>query len=147
MPACVFPAGPAAFRSDQVVRICPPFYAVMRTRLTLKPGQRGTRKLVAKYGDRLVCVRYRYDEERKKRYKTVELIVEEADWEPRDGRIAGDAIVGIRVDYQELELRRKVKRAGGRWNPERRGWEVRYDRVVEMGLEERVVEVFTRDRS
>ena len=34
----------------------------MRTRLTLKPGQRGTKQLVAEYGDRLVCVRYRYDD-------------------------------------------------------------------------------------
>ena len=24
-----------------------------------RPGQRGTRKLVARYGERLVCVRYR----------------------------------------------------------------------------------------
>ena len=36
----------------------------MRTRLILKPGQRGTKKLGAKYGDRLLCVRYRYDEKR-----------------------------------------------------------------------------------
>ena len=51
----------------------------VRTRLTLRPGQRGTRKLLTRYGDRLVCVRYRYDERRKKRYETVELIVEETD--------------------------------------------------------------------
>ena len=43
----------------------------------MKPGERGTKKLLAKYGDGLVCVRYRYDEEKRKRYKTVELIVED----------------------------------------------------------------------
>ena len=32
-------------------------------------------------GDRLLCVRYRYDAEEKRRYKTVELIVEEAAWD------------------------------------------------------------------
>jgi hypothetical protein len=48
----------------------------MQTRLKLNPGQRGTKKLVANYGDRLVCVRYRYDEQTKRRYKTVELIEE-----------------------------------------------------------------------
>ncbi len=37
----------------------------------------GTKKLLAQYGKRLVCVRYRYDEERRERYKTVELIVDE----------------------------------------------------------------------
>ncbi len=52
----------------------------MRIRLSLKPGQKGTKRLQDRYGDRLVCVRYRYDEESGKRFKTVELIVEEADW-------------------------------------------------------------------
>jgi hypothetical protein len=33
----------------------------METRLSLAPGQNGTKKLLARYGERLVCVRYRYD--------------------------------------------------------------------------------------
>ena len=41
-------------------------------RLHLKPGQKGTKQLLAQYGDRLICVRYRYDAQRKKRFKTVE---------------------------------------------------------------------------
>ena len=56
----------------------------MNTKLTLKPGQRGTKKLLKKYGNRLVCVRYRYDEEKKLRYKTVELIVDVTEWEPKE---------------------------------------------------------------
>ena len=47
----------------------------MRTRLVRRPEQHGTRDLVAQYGEQLICVRYRYDPIRKKRYKTVELIV------------------------------------------------------------------------
>jgi hypothetical protein len=47
-----------------------------------RPGQRGTQKLVALYGDRLVCVRYRYDAASGTRYKTVELIVDQAAWIP-----------------------------------------------------------------
>ena len=39
----------------------------MKTRLTLKPGQKGTKKLIAEYGDTLVCIRYRYDPQKKKR--------------------------------------------------------------------------------
>ena len=54
----------------------------MRTGLNLKPGDKGTKRLVAEYGERLLCVRYRYDKERGKRLKTVELIVEEVDWQP-----------------------------------------------------------------
>ncbi len=58
----------------------------MRTRLKLKPGQRGTKKLQAMYGDRLVCVRYRYDLESGRRFKTIEIIVEEKEWSPRNHR-------------------------------------------------------------
>ena len=46
----------------------------MRTLLHLEPGQKSTKQLLAQYGDHLVCVRYRYDAQRKKRFKTVEFI-------------------------------------------------------------------------
>lgn len=112
----------------------------MKTRLNLKPSQRGAKRLAAQYGDRLVCVRYRYDEKRKKRLKTVELIIEEIDWEPPKDRIAADSMVSIHVDLKEKELQNKVKRAGGKWNQNRKLWDIRYDKVQELGLEERVVE-------
>jgi hypothetical protein len=112
----------------------------MRTRLKLNPGQRGTKKLVAEYGEGLICVRYRYDEAQKKRFKTVELIVEAIVWEPKVRQPAGDTLVRIRVELPETEVRRQVKRAGGRWDPKRRVWELRNDRVVALGLEGRIVE-------
>jgi|SRR6185369_4792396 len=49
--------------------------ATFRTRLTLRPGRPGTRRLVARYGTRLVRVRYRYDDQHRIRITTVELIV------------------------------------------------------------------------
>lgn len=49
----------------------------MKAHTNLKPGQNGTRRLVEKYGDALLCVRYRYDELRDVRLKTVQIIVEE----------------------------------------------------------------------
>jgi hypothetical protein len=112
---------------------------MMRTRLRLKPGQPGTKKLLAKYGERLVCVRYRYDEQKKKRYKTVELILEETAWEPGERRWAGNSVVRLRVGAQEGEVQRQVRRAGGKWNRLKRVWEIRYDRVKELGLEARIV--------
>ena len=110
----------------------------MSVRLTLKPGQRGTKQLVEEYGDRLVCVRYRYDRERRKRYKTVELIVEEVDW-LEEGTPANALMMGVLVAREETELREQVKAEGGRWNPERQVWELRYDRVRRLGLEGRLV--------
>jgi len=122
----------------------------MKARLTLKPGQKGTLKLVKEYGRRLIYVRYRYDEERKKRIKTVELIVDEAEWEPRSNagtptaeppnHIADDSIVGVRVGLREKAMKTRIKKAGGKWNRKRGVWLVRYEKVVELGLEERVVE-------
>ena len=111
----------------------------MPTRLKLNPGQRGTKKLVAKYGDRLVCVRYRYDEQTKKCYKTVELIEEAVDWEPKADTMADQTLVEIQIDWSETELRAAVKAAGGRWNPERKVWRLPYGQVVALGLEQRIV--------
>jgi hypothetical protein len=82
-----------------------------------------------------VCVRYRYDAQQKKRFKTVELIVSEREWEPPPPRLAGDAMVGGRVGFAEEELRDQVKQAGGKWNRQRKVWEMRYDQVVALKLE------------
>jgi hypothetical protein len=109
----------------------------MRTGLNLKPGEKGTKRLVDQFGDRLVCVRYRYDEEQKKRFKTVELIVDEIPWELRSVR-GSDQIVGVEVKWGEAELAGRVKQAGGQWNRARRVWELRYDCAVELGLEDRI---------
>ena len=54
---------------------------MLRTRLTLAPGQNGTKKLARRFGQRLICVRYRYDDATKRRFKTVELVVDEIPWE------------------------------------------------------------------
>jgi hypothetical protein len=41
--------------------------------VTLQPGQNGTKKLTEKYGEKLVCVRKRYDGDYT--YTTVEIVV------------------------------------------------------------------------
>ena len=111
-----------------------------RVRLHLNPGQKGTKQLLEQYGDRLVCVRYRYDAQRRKRVKTVEVIVAERDWNPPLPRIGPDQIVGLRVDFDEASLRACVKQAGGKWDPEHRLWRLRFDRALTLGLRERIVD-------
>lgn len=108
----------------------------MHARSKLKPGQKGTHKLLEQYGQRLFCVRYRYDEARKKRYKTVELIVEESDWSPPSIKAA--KLVAIQIERQEYELQRRVKQAGGKWHPEQKVWLLSYGQVVTLGLEDRI---------
>jgi hypothetical protein len=111
----------------------------MRLLLHLKPGQKGTKQLLAQYGNRLVCVRYRYDAQRKKRFKTVELIVTEREWEPPPPRFAAATLVGVRVSFPEEALQDQVKQAREKWNRSRKVWEMRYDQVVTLKLEARIV--------
>jgi hypothetical protein len=94
----------------------------METRLSLAPGQNGTKKLLAQYGERLVCVRYRYDAQRKVRHKTIELIVETAPWNPRARmpRHEPQDLVGVRIAYSETDLRERIKAAGAIWRPRQR---------------------------
>ena len=117
----------------------------MKARLTLRPGQRGTKRLMAMYGDRLVCVRYRYDVERQKRVTTVEIMLEETDWTPnpkkkQTPRRAEPVVVGVRIDLNERDLQRAVKAAGGKWNAKQQVWELAYHDVVRLGLQYRVGE-------
>jgi len=112
----------------------------MPVRLTLLPGKRGTLGLLRKYGDSLVCVRYRYDEKMRRRYKTVELIVDEVEWFRRQERGMINKVVKLRILYEERELREAIKRSGGFWDRELRVWKLRYGEVLRLGLEARVTE-------
>jgi hypothetical protein len=110
----------------------------MKSRLNLKPGQRGTKRLVERYGEALLYVRYRYDAERGVRLKTVEIIVEEKPWRPRS-RFREEDLVEVVVGYSEQDLRAKLKTAGGRWNGEDKVWLVRYGSIRGTELECRIV--------
>ncbi len=110
----------------------------MRARSKLKPGQPGTLKLVAQYGDRLVCVRYRYDALKRRRYTTAEIVVHESEWDPLPSATARRERVPVRIAVQETTLRAKVKAAGGRWDTEKRVWMLPMEQVIQLGLTTRV---------
>ena len=120
----------------------------METRVTLKPGSKGTKKLVAQFGERLVCVRYRYDAAAQVRYKTVELVIEQLPWNPAQRALRGDegpgrppVLVGLRVHFHEEQLRKRVKDAGGRRLPEKKLWVVPIGVARRLGLADRAVAV------
>jgi hypothetical protein len=110
----------------------------MQSRRTVSPGQKGTKKLLEQYGGQLVCVRYRYDAQREISIKTVEIIVAEAKYKPRPRRIPDDQLVGLRIGFREVELQRRIRQAGGKWNAADRLWEIRYNQVVKLDLTERI---------
>lgn len=112
----------------------------MKTRVILKPGQKGTKRLVEKYGNALFCVRYRYDAEAHKQYKTVEIIVSETEWTPPPARYPDGALVPLKIGIKETALQEQVRAVGGRWNKPHQVWLVPYGCIAGTKLEKLIVE-------
>lgn len=111
----------------------------MITRLKLQPGQKGTKKLLEKHGEALVCVRYRYDKASCTRIKTVELIVERTEWHPPARKFGDNDLVHVRIGYAEKDLIETAKSVKGRWNPDARLWSIRYGNIMGTALEKHIV--------
>lgn len=118
---------------------------MFEVRQTLKPGEAGTRKLAARFGDKLVCVRYRVDGARGVRYTTVELIVDQAPLAGRGRRLSSSSIpdrnpmVGVKIFYREVALREKAKEQGAIWRPRQKLWEMPLQTASRLGLGNRIV--------
>lgn len=109
----------------------------LKTTRTLLPGKAGTKKLAEQFGDKLVCVRYKYDEINNYKVKTVELIVDEGIWK-KTKKLHPNKIVLVRIDYGEIDLAMVVKNSGGKWNKRERAWEISYGMAKALGLEQRI---------
>jgi len=103
-------------------------------------GEKGTKHLIKKYGDKLVCVRYIYDSAANKRFKTVELIEQIDDWKPDSTKIPWNKTMHLRVDYGESHIGRLIRSAGGNWNKIKKYWELPYREVISLGLENRIID-------
>jgi len=111
----------------------------MKIKRIIQPGQAGTKSLLEKYGDNLVCVRYRYDNEQQKMFKTIEIIIDRKPWQPKIKKIPPKEIMNIRIAYEEVEIRKQVKAAGGKWDPNNQVWQLCYKKVIELGMQDRLV--------
>lgn len=111
----------------------------MKTRVKLKPGQNGTKKLVAQYGKALLCVRYRYDEITRKQLKTVEIIVSEREWAPPQVKYTESELVALRIGVMEKNLQKQVKAVGGYWDQKQKVWLVHYGCIAGTELEKFII--------
>ena len=100
----------------------------------LTPTQPGTIQLLRRYGDALVCVRYREDAARALRLTTVELVVEQRPVRPR-----GDPTVRVRIGFDEDTLRQRVKDLGAQWHQASRSWAMPYSVAERLQLLSRIV--------
>lgn len=102
-----------------------------RTTKRLAPGAPGTKRLLARFGADLVCVRYRVDQATGRRITTVELVVEEK--APK-----APVMHWIRIAYNETTLRNQVKAAGGQWDATRKLWRLSSKAIKALELEKRI---------
>jgi hypothetical protein len=98
----------------------------------LDPQAPGARQWAATYGEQLVSVRYRVDQQRQRRQTTVEIVVDEAP-------TLNSVRVGVRVAWGEKEVARKAREASGTWDPNAKLWMMTLGQAKETGLVDRVV--------
>ena len=71
---------------------------------------------------------------------TVRIVAEVQDWQKDVRRIPNNKIVKIKVGYDEVDLRQKIKTLGAEWNKAEKVWQLRFDIVRDLGLSERIVD-------
>ncbi len=103
----------------------------VRVTKTLRPGQPGTLRLLRRYGDALLCVRYREDGNGQRRCTTVELIIDEG---PVQRRLTDRTLVQVQLPWNDEQTRARALKLGARWNPAHRRWTLSLKLAKSLGL-------------
>ena len=113
---------------------------------TLRPGAPGTHRFTRRFGNRLICVRYRHDRRSGYRFTTVEVIVDSAPL-PRDieayrvhplARHRNSPVL-VRIEVHETHLQRKARAVGGKWLRKHRAWKLPYREAARLDLTSRII--------
>lgn len=107
----------------------------LRVIKTMWPAQAGAVKLTRRYGDALVCVRYRHDPDGQTRYTTVELVVEAA---PIQRRPTDRTIVCVQIKFTESKLRENARQQGANWDAKARLWRMPMGAARKLGIVDRI---------
>ena len=99
----------------------------------MRPGAKGTQRLLRVYGAQLLCVRYRYDERSRRRITTVELRVDEKPWTPKP-----QPTVHVEIRFSEARLQELARKKGATWDRARQLWRMRRSAAIKLGLGHRV---------
>jgi hypothetical protein len=113
----------------------------MKVVSVLRPGDAGIKRIEQQFGKKLICVRYRYDEEGDMTIKTVELILDKFKRKSKYKKPLPDEKHYIRIEFKEIDLREKIKKAGGWWNMDKKVWELPYKEIVRLKLKDRIINI------
>lgn len=103
---------------------------------TLWPSQPGTLKLLRRYGDALLCVRYRHDASGLTRYTTVELVIDRT---LVTGRRIDRQLFWVNIPYTDRHLQSEARKYDARWDPATGRWLMPGAVVKVLGLESSAV--------
>ena len=103
---------------------------------TMQADTRGAIKLSRKYGDALICVRYRISPDGNKRITTVELEVDRAEVQKKS-----NPLVLVKIYASERKLTIMAKAKGARFNAKTRLWRMHQNDAHTMGLGQRIAKL------
>ena len=72
-------------------------------------------------------------------FKTIEIIIDRKPWQPNTKETRKNELVSLRIAYNDVNARNRVKAAGGSWDPKRKVWQLDFEKVLELGMESRIV--------
>jgi len=100
---------------------------------TMQVDTPGAIKLTRKYGDSLVCVRYRVSPDGSQRITTIELEIDRVDIQRKS-----NPIVTVKIYASETKLITMAKAKGARFNAKTRLWRMHRNDAQALGLNNRI---------
>lgn len=100
---------------------------------TIQADGKGAVRLTRRYGDALVCVRYRISPDGAERMTTVELVVDRVPVQRKS-----NPVVMVKIYPSETALIDAAKGRGARYNAKTRLWRMTMNDALVMGLKGRV---------
>ncbi len=112
-------------------------YVLREAVRTIYPGEKGSQHFVRQYGDKLIAVRYRKSDAERLQ-TTIEISVDNSFIGATDSQLP--MLVNLAVNLCETGLRERIRQAGGWWDIQRRVWRLDYDKVIALGLVDRIIQ-------
>jgi hypothetical protein len=107
---------------------------------TMQVDTPGAVKLTRKYGDALVCVRYRVSPDGSERITTIELEVERVPVQRK-----ANPVVAVKIYASETRLTSMAKAKGARFNGKTRLWRMHQNDALALGLGKRIARPEAQD--
>jgi hypothetical protein len=102
---------------------------------TMQVDTPGALKLTRKYGDALICVRYRMSPDGSERITTIELEVDRVIVQRK-----ANPVVSVKIYASESKLTAMAKAKGARFNAKTRLWRMHKNDALSIGLGQRIAE-------